>query len=527
MESNIYREIIREIIEKRTASKAELEQIKLRYCKKYHLSEIPTDADILGVATETERREILPLLRKKPVRTASGIAVVAIMTKPYPCPKEAPCAYCPGGPAVGTPQSYTGEEPAALRAKSHNFDPYAQVKARINQLKQIGHVVEKIDLIVMGGTFTALPLYYQEWLTKRALEAISEKPAQTLKEAQLNAETSELRNVGLTFETRPDYCKEQHVDNMLRFGATRVEIGVQSICDEILEKVERGHSVKDTIEAIRILKDAGLKILTHLMPGLPGSDYEKDLKMFEEVFSNPNFKPDMLKIYPTLVVKGTKLYEWWKNGEYKAFTDEDAINLITEVKKYMPKWIRTMRIQRDIPSRLIEAGVKKSNLGDIVLNKLKELNIRCKCIRCREVGHVWYKYGIQPSAEDIKLLTEKYDASKGEEIFLSFEDIKNDILIGFLRLRIPSEMAHRPEVTGKTALIRELRVYGPVVPIGERIPEAWQHREFGKKLLQEAERIAFEEYDKNKMLITSAIGTREYYRRFGYGKEGPYMAKGL
>ena len=523
MES-IYREILKEIIEKGIATKVELEQIKLKYCKKYRLSEIPTDADILSVATEAERWKILNLLRKKPVRTVSGIAVVAIMTEPRSCP-HGKCAYCHGGPTIGTPQSYTGEEPACLRAKTYNYDPYAQVQARINQLKQIGHMVGKIELIIMGGTFTAFPLEYQEWFVKRALEAISEKPAKTLEEAQLNAENSKIRNVGLTFETRPDYCKKQHINYMLAFGATRVEIGVQSIYDEILKKVERGHRVKDTIEATRILKDSGLKVVYHLMPGLPNSTFEMNLKMFEEIFNNPDFKPDMVKIYPTLVIKGTKLYEWWMSGLYKAFTDDDAINLITEVKKLMPKWTRTMRIQRDIPSRLIEAGVKKSNLGDIVLNRLKELNIRCKCIRCREVGHAWYKYGIQPSAANVKLLTEKYDASKGEEIFLSFEDIQNDILIGFLRLRIPSKITHRPEVTSQTALIRELRVYGPVVPIGERIPEAWQHKEFGRKLLQEAERIAFEEYDKNKILITSAIGTREYYRRYGYEKEGPYMAK--
>jgi elongator complex protein 3 len=290
--------------------------------------------------------------------------------------------------------------------------------------------------------------------------------------------------------------------------------------------VGRRHSVADVVEATRILKDAGLKVAYHLMPGLPGSNFKRDLEAFKEIFENSAYKPDMVKIYPCLVLKGTKAYEWFLRGDYKPYTTEEAAKLIVEVKKMIPPWVRIMRVQRDIPAPLIVAGVKMSNLRQLVQQKLKEQGLRCRCIRCREVGHRLMADGVKPDPEKVEILTTRYEASEGEEIFISAEDTENDVLIGYLRLRIPSERAHRPEIRGEPcSIIRELHVYGPVVPVGKRLPKAWQHKGYGAILLSESERITREEYGFRKILVISALGTKQYYKRFGYKYEGPYMAK--
>jgi len=314
---------------------------------------------------------------------------------------------------------------------------------------------------------------------------------------------------------------------MLSFGVTRVELGVQNIYDDIYALVNRGHTVKDVIEATRILKDSGLKVVYHMMPGLPGSDFDRDLEAFRRIFSDPMFRPDMLKIYPCLVIKGTKLYDWWIKGLYRPYTTEEAAELIAEIKKMVPEWIRIMRIQRDIPAYLIEAGVKMSNLREIALKKLRAKGMRCRCIRCREVGHRWLKDHVKPDPENIKVLVRDYEASEGKEFFISVEDPINDVLIGYLRLRIPSSKAHRPEIANKKAsIIRELRVLGPLVPVGKRSSEEYQHKGCGKLLLKKAEEISVEQ-DCKKILVTSALGTKRYYMRFGYSYDGPYMSKNL
>jgi len=480
---------------------------------------------------QTEAQRFLAK-RKRPVRTLSGVTVVAIMTHPYPCP-HGKCIYCPGGPECNTPQSYIGEEPALMRAIYNKFDPYNQVRTRLRQYIEIGHTPSKVELIIMGGTFPAMPLDYQEWFITMALEAMNRFPKEkpkgyvSLEEAQMRNEHARIRCIGITFETRPDWAREKHVDFMLRLGGTRVELGVQTIYDDILKRVNRGHGVKETIEATRILKDAGFKVAYHIMPGLPGSDFDKDLEMVRTIFENPDFRPDMLKIYPTLVIEGTGLYRLWKEGKYKALTDEEAVELISEMYRYIPKWVRIMRIQRDVPAPLIIAGPKKGNLRQLVEKRVLEKGIPCREIRFREVGLKMWKEGVEPDLKNIKLLREDYEASGGIEIFLSVEDVVNDILIGFLRLRIPSEKAHRPEIDSKTTIIRELHVYGPQVPIGEKPIFAWQHKSWGRILLREAERIAVEEFDAKKMIIISGIGVREYYRRFGYFRSStsPYMVK--
>ena len=522
------REIIETLMRTPSPSRDDVNRAKMKVSAKYQLGKVPSNSDLIRMLKAEEKCQLLPLLRRKATRTISGVTVIAVMTKPYPCPQPEPCAYCPGGPPFGVPQSYTGFEPAAMRGLQNQFDPYLQVKSRIGQLQAIGHNVDKIELIVMGGTFPATPLDYQTWFIQRCLDAITEMKSASLEEAKKNAETSRIRNVGITVETRPDWAKESHINHMLSRGVTRVEVGVQNPNDEIYRLVGRTHTIKDVVEATRIMKDSGLKIVYHLMPGLPSSNMKKDLKAFREIFTNPVFKPDMIKIYPCLILKGTKAYKWHREGKYKPYTNETAANLIAEVKKIIPHWIRVMRVQRDIPAPLIVAGVKRSNLRQLVQQKLKEQGIRCRCIRCREVGHRMLEDKVKPDPEKVKILTTRYAASEGEEIFISAEDAENDLLIGYLRLRIPSEKAHRQEVKAMPcSIVRELHVYGPLVPVGEHLAKAWQHRGYGGILLTEAERTSKEDYDAKKVLVISALGTKQYYMRFGYQYDGLYMSKML
>ncbi len=542
--------IISEIIEGNIKDKKELEKVKLKACRDYKLQKFMSNSLILEYASPEDRKKISGIIRKKPTRTISGVAIVAVMCKPHKCP-HGRCLYCPESEIA--PPSYTGEEPAALRARMFNFDPYLQVYNRLLQLESIGHPLDKVELIIMGGTFPSYFLCYQEWFVSKCLQAMNDfgvknpsingfsqdkfeknsKPNNIdvpkdfiyLESVQKANENSAVRCVGMTFETRPDYCKIPDVDRMLNMGVTRVELGVQTIYNYIYKRIERGHTVEDTIESARILRDSGIKVAMHLMPGL-FADFERDMRIFKRLFTDSRFKPDMLKIYPCLVTKGSKIHDMWQKGEYNPYTSEEAIDLIAEIKKILPKWVRTMRIQRDIPSPLIEAGVKKSNLGELVYKKLHEMGDDCKCIRCREVGHKAAQ-GITPNIENVKLLKEEYNAGEGREIFLSFEDVKKDILIGFLRMRIPSKKAHRPEINDKTAIIRELHVYGSMMPLGEKEIGQWQHMGYGERLLEEAEKIAVEVYEKNRMNVISGIGARNYYKKFGYSQLGPYMSKDL
>lgn len=533
-------EVIAEIIEKKPKTKEELQKIKLQTAKKYSLPKIPRNSEILENVKEEEHKILQNILRLKPTRSLSGVVVVAIMTSPEKCP-HGKCLYCPGGVEKGTAQSYTGKEPASLRAIMYNFDPYTQTKKRLEQLNAIAHAIDKVDLIIMGGTFTARDENYQEWFIKRCFDAMNsmsdnfkeidiiskkqleEEESSSLQIAQLKNEKANSRCIGLTIETRPDYCKERDIQRILNYGATRVEIGVQTIYDDILEKVKRGHDVQETINATKLIKDYGLKVCYHLMPNLPYSSYEKDLQCFKEIFNNENFKPDMLKIYPCLVIEGTELYELWKRGEYKPYEDEKIIELLIEVKKIIPRWIRIQRIQRDIPVQLILNGCKKSNLREIVKKRLKEKGEKCHCIRCREVGEIerfkWKKE--VNSVESIELKRIDYNASCGKEIFLSYE---NNVLIGYSRLRIPSENS----LFYGNAIIRELKVFGEVVPIEEKAKEKQQqHRGFGRELMNISEKIAKEEFSAKKLFVNSGIGAREYYRKLGYKEEGHYIVKNL
>lgn len=526
-DKKIYRAIIEKIIAGEFSDEKDLTKVKLWACRQFGLKKFPKNTQILSAAKPKERQKILQLLKLKPIRSISGVSVITVMTKPYPCPKDEPCIYCPGGPNVGTPQSYTGKEPAGRRAIENDFDPYMQVKSRIDQFKIMGHKVDKVELIIFGGTLTAYPEKYLESFVTQCLNAMTGAKAKTIESAQDAAENAKISNSDITIETRPDFCKKPQVDLMLRLGTTRVELGVQTVYDDIYKKINRGHTIKDVADATQIAKDAGFAIIYHMMPGLTGSTFEKDLKSFEMIFQDERFKPDAIKIYPTLVIPGTKLHQMWKQGKYIPYALDEIVDLIIQIKKIVPKWVRIQRIQRDIPTNIIAEGVKRGDLRLLVQKEMQKKGVNCNCIRCREVGHIQYKSKREINEKDIKLKIDKYNASDGKELFLSYEDTKQNVLIGLLRLRCPSSKAHRAEAKkARSMLVRELHVYGPLVQVGANAEEKqWQHRGLGEGLIKEAERISKEEYDANKIIILSGIGTRNYYRRFGYERQGPYMIK--
>ena len=526
---SFYSDIIDLILSNNIQSKEELHRAKIKLCSKYNLKQVPSDSKILQHLpedlSEDSEEKLIKILRRKPMRTISGVAIIAVMTSPEACP-HGRCTPCPGGPQNNTPQSYTGYEPAALRAGRYNFDPYLQTQARINQLQSIGHDTDKIDLIIMGGTFTARSFYYQEWFVKRCLDALNNIESSNLIDAQKINESASHRCIGLTVETRPDWFRLQHVDQSLQLGATRVELGVQTIYDDILYSIKRGHTVTDSIQATRIAKESGLKVCYHMMPGLPNSDFNRDIDSFKTIFKNPDFKPDMLKIYPTLVIKDTALYRKWKKGEYQALTNEKAVSLISEIKAFVPEWVRIQRIQRDVPAQHIIAGVTKSNLRQLVEEDMKKKNRRCRCIRCREIGHKLLKEKIEVDEDSITLKTIRYTASGGEEIFISLVEEKNDALIGYLRLRDIVNPHRRELMNHACMIIRELKVVGREIPIG-MIGDGWQHKGFGKALIREAERICTEDFDKKYLFVLSGIGVKQYYRTLGFKDEGVYLMKTL
>ena len=506
------RSIAEAVLEGKIRDEPDLEKAKKRLSSRLSLASLPSNADILSQARAGERVALKMLIRK-PTRTLSGVAVIAAMTSPAPCP-HGTCVPCPGGVLNLSPQSYTGREPAALRACQHHFDPYEQVRARLAQLDEIGHPLDKSELIIMGGTITSRPLGYQNWFVKRCLQAMNDFPGerngsgwQPFEAVARANENSLVRNIGTTFETRPDWCRPDQIKEMLRLGATKVELGVQSLDEDILVSMRRGHTVEDTAWASANLREVGLKVGFHMMPGLPGSSPDQDFAVFRRLFSDPRFRPDYLKIYPTLVIEGTELFRQYQRGEYIPLGDHDAAELVCRIKEILPRYVRLQRVQRDIPSPLIVAGAKKSNLRQLARQRLEERGKRCQCIRCREAG----LRGVVRA--EPRLRQESYTASGGNEHFLSFET-EDDILMGFLRLRLSA-----------SARVRELHVYGPMVPIGGRT-DGWQHRGYGSRLLEEAERLAL---DKGypKIEVTSGIGVRGYYRRLGYDLCPPHMTKRL
>jgi len=489
------------------------------------------------------------LLKKRAIRTLSGIAPVAVLTKPYPCPGN--CAYCPKETDV--PTSYLSNEPAVMRAIRCQYDPYKQTVLRLKALENNGHEPNKIEVIVIGGTWSYLPEKYKYWYILNCFRAINdfskikksldsdnnkivgdnklnvatgiinkvkapykqnlslEFLKAELKKEQKKNETAKYNMVGLTLETRPDYINDEELLQMRDLGATRVEIGVQAIDDAILKLNNRGHDVAEITRATKMLRDYGFKVTYHFMPALPGSNPAKDLEMFKELFSSSNFQPDQIKFYPTVVTKGSLLYEWWKNGKYQPYTDAELENLIAECKKIVPEYVRIIRLIRDIPGESIMAGNLITNLRQVIQQK----GIKCRCIRCREV-----RDDIIPSRGEraAKLFVSKYEAGDGVEYFINFSSADKEKIYGFCRLRINHHSPIAP------AIVRELHVYGVLVKVGG--DKKIQHAGFGKKLMAAAEKIA----RKNKcqsIAVISGIGVRNYYKKLGYKQKGTYMLKYL
>lgn len=501
--------IARQILEGR----GDLEALKREAAKKYKLSEFPKNSEVMAAIPKAKRtKEIVLLLRKRPMRTLSGVTPVALMVRPEGSCKWN-CIYCPfTGKA---PKSYTGEEPAALRARQGGFGPERQVRLRLGHFAETGHPTDKCEAIVMGGTFLAMPHGYKREFILGMYEGFNRSKSRSIAEAKKKNEKAKHRVIGLTIETRPDICGKKEIDEMLGYGATRVELGVQNPSDRIYRLVNRGHGVEEVVHSTALLKDSAFKVCYHLMPGLPGSDGKKDIAMVKKVFGRQEFRPDMLKIYPTLVMPGTGLHGMWRRGEYEPYSSEKAGKVIAEMYRHIPEYVRVMRVMRDIPAPEIGAGASRSNLREIIEKELGPEGARD--IRSREIGAEKFP------AEEAKLVRRDYRASGGKEVFLSYE--WEGKLIGFMRLRIP----HRPfrkEIAGHSALVRELHVYGQEESIGKGRGKS-QHRSFGAKLLAEAECVAREEFDCRKMVIISGVGARGYYYKFGYCPDGPYVSRKL
>ncbi|MCE9652138.1 MAG: tRNA uridine(34) 5-carboxymethylaminomethyl modification radical SAM/GNAT enzyme Elp3 [Nitrosarchaeum sp.] len=492
-----------------------------KICAKYALERIPRNHEILSTVKNADFSKLQKVLLKKPIKTASGVSIIALMPKPYACP-HGRCTYCPGGIETNSPNSYTGKEPSTLNAIENQFDPKLQITTKIEKLIAFGHDPSKMEVVIVGGTFLFMPKDYQENFIKSCYDALNGIDSKSLEEAKSNNEHAKIRNVGFTIETKPDYCKQKHVDMMLDYGITRIEIGVQSLQERVYKIVNRGHDYNDVIESFQISKDAGYKIVAHMMPGLPTMTPEEDIEDFKKLFEDASFKPDMLKIYPSLVIENTPLYEEYRRSEYTPYSDQDMIRVLTEVKKNVPKWVRIMRVQREISPNEIIAGPKSGNLRQIVHQNLSKQGMSCKCIRCREAGLSNKK---TPEQEP-KLTRINYESSGGNEVFLSYEDT-NDSIYGFLRLRKPSILAHRKEIGKDSCIVRELHVYGKSLKLGEKGEKEIQHSGLGKNLMREAEKISKEEFDVKKILVISAVGTREYYQKLGYSLYGPYMTKSL
>ncbi|MBU2536228.1 MAG: tRNA uridine(34) 5-carboxymethylaminomethyl modification radical SAM/GNAT enzyme Elp3 [Chloroflexi bacterium] len=458
---------------------------------------------------------------KKLARTISGVTPVAAMTRPMKCPGQ--CLYCPT--FANTPRSYTPESPAVLRARRCDYDPGQQVALRLHVLEEMGHPTDKVELIVMGGTFLAQPLDYQYEFIKGCYDALNERESATLEEAKRLNESANHRCTGLCIETRPDWCRQEEVERMLEFGTTRVELGVQTLDDDIYRLVRRGHLVEDVVSATSLLKEHGFKVYYHWMPGLPGSNPEQDLELSKKLFDDAHFRPDGLKLYPTMVVEGTELEKWYQEGRFIPYDFDTMVNLLVDIKAMVPRYVRISRVLRDIPPQFITGGPRDSLRG-LLRERLQERGLECQCIRCREYGHRardGWEIG------EPRLTRLDYEASDGREIFLSFEDEK-ETLFGLLRMRIQDRPVPvlGPEQEGNLAIIRELHTFGPEVPLAEQRPDAAQHKGIGRALLREAERIAAEEFRAGQMLVLSGVGAREYYRtESGYSSLGEYMVKEL
>lgn len=532
--NDIIRHLVRAQHERRPV---DLNKLKCSIAHQYALERQPRLVDIIAAVPAEHRRLLLPKLKAKPVRTASGIAVVAVMCKPHRCPHIAftgnVCVYCPGGPDSDfeySTQSYTGYEPTSMRAIRARYHPFLQTRHRVDQLKQLGHSVDKVEFIVMGGTFMALGEDYRDFFIRNLHDALSGHTSRSVDEAVKFSERSASKCIGITIETRPDYCLERHLSDMLSYGCTRLEMGVQSVYEDVARDTNRGHTVSAACESFALAKDAGFKVVAHMMPDLPNVGIERDVNQFREYFENPRFRSDGLKIYPTLVIRGTGLYELWKTGRYKSYPANVLIDLLAKILSLVPPWTRVYRVQRDIPMPLVSSGVEHGNIRELALARMRDFGWPCRDVRTREVG-IQAIHNPRAHIAEVELVRRDYVASGGWETFLAYEDVEQDILIGLLRLRRCVERTtFRRELAGlPTSIVRELHVYGSVVPLSERTgdPRHFQHRGFGLLLMEEAERIARVEHRSKRIAVISGVGTRGYYRKLGYELDGVYMMKAL
>ncbi len=452
---------------------------------------------------------------RKATRTISGVTPVAVMAMPHPCPGN--CVYCPS--AEGAPKSYTLESPAVLRAIHCEYDAGRQVRTRLESLISMGHPVDKVELIIMGGTFLAYPLDYQYQFVKACFDALNGSESTDLEAAQSVNETSSHRCVGLCVETRPDWCGESEVSRLLELGATRVELGVQTLDDSIHELTRRGHGVAEVEHATRLLRSRGFKVYYHWMPGLPGSSPSHDIEQSRRLFAEPQYRPDGLKLYPTVVVSGSGLESWYEQGRFTPGTTTEMRDLLIDIKREVPPYVRIARLMRDIPRRFIVAGCDDLALRSTVRERMRELGVQCQCIRCREYGH---RVRDGWTIGEPGLVKREYSANGSQEIMLSYEDTLGT-LFGLLRLSIPSGEPDAREA----ATVRELHVFGAELGLGERDGLAAQHKGIGGALLSQAERLTVDRYGIDHIRVLSGVGVRPYYRQLGYVRQGPYMVKSL
>ena len=483
----------------------DLENLKRKISKELKIP-CPSNIELLSIYRKTARKspKLETLLRKRKIRSLSGVVVVSVLTKPYPCPGK--CIFCPQ--EKGMPKSYLSGEPAAERAKKLKFDPYLQMTKRIESLEIQGHPTDKIEARIIGASFSSYPRAYKLWFLANLFAGAnktSKVNQQELENQQTINEKAKHRLVGISIETRPDLINQKEIDLMRKLGITMVELGIQTVFNSILKTCQRGHTIKDAVAATKMLKDAGFKVMYQMMPNLPGSNIKKDIQCFKDIFTKPEFKPDWLKIYPCLVCKNTDLYKLWKRNKYQSYSDKQLTGLLIKIKKLLPYWVRLARLFRDIPANKIEAGCKISNIRELIQKK-----VNCKCLRCREI-----KDDYDPK-EKVFLCQQEYAASKGKEIFLSFENKKRTKVFAFLRLRIPDHKKH--------SIVRELHTYGQMLNIGEKSLSP-QHRNLGKMLMKKAEQIT-KKKKIPRIMVISGVGAREYYRqKLDYHLENTYMVK--
>ena len=473
--------------------------------------------------TLAESPDLLARIRMKPIRSLSGVSTVTVLTEPHDCPGE--CLFCPDDKQL--PKSYLKEEPGAARAFQNHFDPFLQVSSRLESYQAIGHPTDKIELLILGGSWSAYDESYREWFVKRCLDAMNGSDSETLEEAQTRNQRAESRNVGLVVETRPDTITPRELAHMRRLGVTKVQMGAQSFDDRILKLNCRGHGVEETLNACALLRAAGFKIVLHWMPNLMGASPESDREDFGKMWSG-GFCPDEIKIYPTQLLREAPLFRYWQDGKYQPYTTQQLIDLIADIKPSIPVYTRVNRVIRDIPANYIQAGSLRSSLRQDVKKELERRGQRCRCIRCREIR------GKAVEVDQLILDDFIYHPADAEEHFISYTTA-DDRLAGYLRLSLPeqapaarSEMraglaSEMPELRG-AGLIREVHIYGQSLEVGSEKAGAAQHSGLGTHLLEEAERIAATR-GYRKLAVIAAIGTSLYYQKRGFKKEHLYMTK--